>query len=213
MSFAFILALVGIGAVLIFVLWQLASPRPKPQLDNEESFPDRNAHLDVGLARVGDMVSVPGAGDEFDDLDFRVEHRHRYESGGEIWYELSGRYRGRAVYLELVEDDELEAWLDRGSRDLRLADLHLDEDRLAQMDEDKDHRSSIDHDGEPFFYASSEEVGFFEDSRSNAEGFYTWTFLNRARDRAVWVEKWMDEPFEAGVSQRVPVQDIRVFRS
>jgi hypothetical protein len=208
-----ILPLIVLGLVLVVILVALNRPKRLHRDDEPETFPDRDAHLDAGDARPGDTISIPGRGDEFDDLDFRVDRRDRYESGGEHWFELTGRYRGRRVYLELVEDDDLEAWLDRGRESPRLDDLGLDEERLADIDERKDYEATIEWQGERFTYASSEEVGYFEHGRGEGEGFYSWTFLDRDRKRMVWIEKWLDEPFEAGISEKVPLQDIRMFRA
>ena len=208
-----ILVLVVLGIALVVVLTRLNKPTPADRPGSGETFPDRNAHLDIGDAQVGDGVSVPGRGDEFEDLDFRIDKRNRYESGGERWYELTGKYRGRRVYLELVEDDDLEVWLDTAQRTLHLDDLGLDEERLAQIDEDRDYQAAFECDGERFSYASSEEVGYFENGYGDGEGFYSWTFLNRERNRMVWIEKWSDEPFEAGTSQKLAIRDVRLFRA
>lgn len=213
MSFWAILALIVLAIALVAIIIALNKPKTSDQRDQTEEFPDKHAHLDVGDARPGDGLSIPGQGDDFEDLDLRIERRDRFESGGERWYQLTGKYRGRRVYVELVEDDDLEVWLDKNERSLRIDELGIDEEMLAHVDESKDYETGFEFDGERFTYSSSEEVGYFENGYGDGEGFYSWTFENRDRNRQVWVEKWIDEPFEAGTARRLRIQDVRLFRA
>ena len=83
-----------LGILLAMVLKQLfrkdppAAP-PKPALDL--------ANLKITDARVDDLVSVSGVGDDFSDLDFKIDRHNQYEAGEKHWVELGGMYRERRV--------------------------------------------------------------------------------------------------------------------
>jgi hypothetical protein len=202
-------------AVVLFMQLQKKSKADEAGGDSDgDSYSAGEAEMrGVGEARVGDTLSLPGRGDDFSDLDFRIDRRDRYESGGDEWFEVSGKYRGRRVYLELAEDDELECWLDSGKQELRLRDLGLEEEDLARIDEQKDYGAGFEWNGERWTYKESCEVGYFEDGRGQGEGFYSWSFENEDRNRVVWIEKYVDDPFEVGVAERVPPSQIQMFRA
>ena len=102
------LTLVAIlGVLLVIVLMKLfnhqeevAAPRAK--------VPDL-ANLKVTDARVGDMISVSGAGDDLSDLDFTADRCAWFEAGPRRWFELSGGYRERRVALRVATGGDIEA--------------------------------------------------------------------------------------------------------
>lgn len=175
------------------------------------------ASLRVTDAQVGDVVTVTGAGDDYDDLSFTVDRKHLYESGGDEWFELSGRYRGQRVFLEIVEDDLVEVSLSHTRTSLSLNDLGLTEDDLIRMDEGQNPDESFQYDGTRWLYESSGEVRFREQARSQPETYYNWDFTeeenSQHRPRFISVEKWEDEPFEVSLAQSINPDDVAVFRS
>lgn len=200
-----VLALVAVGTVAVLTWRKRSTPgRQAPQADL--------ASLGLDDARVGDLVSIRGKGDEYEDLDFVVERRNRYESGGDEWFELSVKYRGRRVFVEWAEDDELEITLDPGRPELSLPDLGLTEADLVRMDEGRDDSGTFEHDGSRWRYRSSCEVGYFKDGRGEGEGYYTWSFRDADNARELYVEKWEGEPFLAGVVDVIDPAEVRVYR-
>ncbi len=203
-----LLVLAVLGVILIGLVVAMFRRRPKAR--PERSVADLT---DVRLpdARIGDTVSIVGLGDDFDDLDFVVDRRHRYEAGGESWYEVSGEYRGRRVHVEFVEDDDLEITVVRDPSPRSLDDVGLDEETLIRMDEEERESNSFDWDGRRWHYHESGEVGFFANERGAGEGYYGWDF--RGDDgRRLSVEKWEGEPFQVHVADVVREGDVRVFR-
>src|SRR5579872_5160533 len=93
-----------LGVMLAMVLKQLFHKDPPPPPKPVEDL----ANLKITDARLGDMISVPGAGDEFGDLEFKVDRWNRYEAGQKRWFEVGGTYREGRVYLDVVDEDELQ---------------------------------------------------------------------------------------------------------
>ncbi len=182
------------------------TPRPPP--------PPRDlANLTIVDARVGDAISIHGAGDDFDDLQFDVDRRNRYESGEEEWFEVSGKYRGRRVFVEYYEDDVLEVSAVVDPQRLTLDDLGLAEEDLIRMDEEQSRSNRIEHDGQEWTYAGSQEIGYFRDGRGDGEGYYSWEFEGAGAERLLCIEKWEGAPFEVLIARKIHPDDVRVFRA
>lgn len=208
-----LILLVALVLVILYLVRHLLSKKDRPrEAGLVHSEPDLSS-LGIVDARHGDTVSVVGRGDEFDDLDFVVDRRNRYQGGSSTWYEVSGRYRGRRVYIEWYDDDELEVVGTLRDCDLTLADLGLTEQDLIRMDESQSRSEGFEHDGARFRYEDSGEIGYFRDGQGEGEGYYNWDFVEEGGDRLVFIEKWEDDPFEVGIATRIPPGDIRVFRS
>jgi hypothetical protein len=203
--------LVILGILLFMVLKKLferqpAAPAPaSPQPDL--------ASLTIADARVGDTISVPGAGDNLGDLDFTIDHRNRYEAGERQWFDVSGKYHERRVALEVrTEDDELEVRGFVDSRKLSLEDLGLSEDDLAQMDERQNTADNFGFDGKNWYYRLSKEMGVFHDGQAQGSGYYGWDFIEETGQRYLSIRKREGEPFSAGVAVKLNPADITVFR-
>src|SRR5438045_9603685 len=93
-----------LGVLLAMVFKQLFRKDPVVPAKPVEDL----ANLKITDARVGDMVSITGAGDEFGDLDLKVDKHNEYEAGEKRWVELGRMYRNRRVYIELLDGDELD---------------------------------------------------------------------------------------------------------
>lgn len=199
-----------LGVLLVLVLKKLfekpaapaAPATPKPDL----------ASLTVADARPGDTISVPGAGENFSDLDFTVDRRSRYEAGERQWFELSGMYRERRVALEVRNDEELEVRGYVDGRKVSLEDLGLSEDDLAQMDERQNTADNFEFDGKMWYYRLSREIGVFRDNQTQGAGFYGWEFIEEGGQRFLSVRKREGEPFTAAVAVKLNPADITVFR-
>ena len=200
-----------LAAVILYLVYYItASKRGGKPADA----PSRDlANLRIVDAREGDTVSIPGAGDDYDDLDFTVDRRDRYESGSERWFELSGMYRGRRVYVECYEADELEVSTKLKPTEVRLQDLGLEEADLIRMDEAQSRSEGFEYDGSRWDYERSREMEHFRGGTGSGEGFYGWEFREHGKDRILYVEKWEGEPFDVGIAKTVHPGDIRVYRS
>jgi len=204
------LILLGLGIVFVIILVMVfkkseSKPPPLPQRDL--------ANLGITDARAGDNISVLAAGDEFEDLEFAVDRRNRYESGNEEWFELSGMYKGRRVFVEFYEDDEIEVSVNLARKEIHLPDLGLSEEDLVRMDKERSSTSGFDYDGQSWKYNSSEEVGYFKDGRGEGEGYYCWNFRTEDGRRELFIEKWEGDPFEGGVAEIVNPNDVKIYRS
>jgi hypothetical protein len=171
------------------------------------------ASMTVADARVGDNISIPGAGDNYSDVDFTVDHSSRYESGEKKWFDLSGKHAERRVVLEVRdEDDELDVRGFLDGKKLSLEDLGLSEDDIAQMDQRQNTADNFEFDGKNWYYRLSKEVGVFHDGQTQGAGFYAWEFMEESGQRYLAVRKREGEPFSASVAVKLNAADIQVFR-
>ena len=77
-----------LGILLVIVLMQLFKKTPAPVAAPAAPAVDL-ANLKVTDARVGDLLSIAGAGDRMTDLDFTVERGTRYEAGARTWRRIA----------------------------------------------------------------------------------------------------------------------------
>ncbi|HUO29377.1 MAG TPA: hypothetical protein VMU80_09180 [Bryobacteraceae bacterium] len=202
---------VVLGALLIMVLKKLferSAPIQAPAAPQQDL-----ASLTIADARIGDNISIPGAGDNFSDLDFTVEHRNRYEAGDRQWFDVSGKHAERRVVVEVrSEDDELDVRGFLDGKKLTLEELGLSEDDLAQIDERQNTADNFEFDNKTWYYLLSKEVGVFHDGQSQGAGFYGWEFAEDGGQRYLAVRKREGEPFTAALAVKLNPADITVFR-
>jgi len=177
------------------------------------SAPVAAAAPEIIPARPGDVISIPGATEDFSDLDFTVDRRSAYESMNRRWTDLSGEFRGRRVYLEVWPgaDPQITGILD--GRKLTLPEVGTTEEQLAEFDSKQDPSEFLTFEGKRWQYESSREIGYYENEAGPGEGLYRWTFREPGGDRLIVIEKWEGEPFEVRIARRLNARDISVFRA
>jgi len=198
--------LLVLGALLFMILRKLferAPAAPQPDL----------ASLTVADARMGDNISISGAGDNFSDLDFTVDHTNRYEAGERQWFDVSGKHGERRVAVEVRdEDDETQVRGFLDGKKLSLEDLGVSEDDLAQMDQRQNTADNFEYDGKNWYYRLSKEIGVFHDGGTQGAGFYAWEFVEETGQRYLAIRKREGEPFGASLAVKLNPADITVFR-
>ena len=201
-----------LGVILLVILRKIASKRREAA--GGSGFVGSGERSDVSIfeARVGDQLEIDGVGERYEEVRLSIDRRSRYESGGETWYEMSGNHRGERVYVEAYEDDEPEVTVQLEAARLSLDDLGLGDEDLARMDDERSSSNNFSYGEETWRYVSSEEIGYSKNDRSALEGYYNWDFESADGRRVLFVEKWEDEPFVAGIAYRVHPDDVRVFR-
>ena len=199
-----------LGVLLIIVLKKLFE---RPAVPATPAVPKQDlASLTVVDAKVGDSISVTGAGDNFSDLDFTVDRRTRYEAGEKQWFELSGMHGEGRMALEVREEDEVEVRAFLAGLKLSLEDLGVSEDDLAQMDQRQNTADNFEFDGKNWYYRLSKEVGAFHDGQTQGAGFYAWEFIEETGQRYLAIRKREGEPFSASVAVKLNPADIAIFR-
>jgi len=194
-------------ALLVIVLMQLFKKSPTPAA---ATGPDL-ANLKATDARVGDVLSISGAGDNMTDLDFTVDRSTRFDLGARRSTLLSGLYHGeRRVSLRVVVDEDVEVSVENDPRKLTLEDLGLSEDDLAQMDERQNTADSFEFDGQVWMYRRSREVKAWRDDQTQPTGLYYWEF--QAGKRWLVIRKPEAEPFAVALYAEVPASDVTVYR-
>ncbi|HUE20643.1 MAG TPA: hypothetical protein VMQ86_03115 [Bryobacteraceae bacterium] len=206
--------LVVLGALLFMILKKLFERPAAPAAGSSAAAPKPDlASLTIADARVGDNISIPGAGDNYSDVDFTVDHGNRYEAGEKQWFDVSGKHGERRVAVEVrTEDDELEVRGFLDGRKLSLEDLGVSEDDLAQMDQRQNTADNFAFDGKNWYYRLSKEVGVFHDGQTQGAGFYGWEFIEETGGRYLAIRKREGEPFSASVAVKLNPADIGVFR-
>lgn len=196
-----IVLVAALGAVIFF----LARPRPSPGA--AEVLAADAGPLD---ARRGDVVSIVGRGDDYDDLIFTVGEVTAYSSGGDRWREVGGDYRGQRVFMEAWDDDGIRVSITKPSGAVAWHDVGLGEDDLVRLDESQAIGSPMEAAGVTWRFAGSGEITAEADGER--EGFYAWSFDEDGGDRELTIEKWEGEPFDAVISERVDAGDVTVLR-
>lgn len=168
--------------------------------------------VEIGSFRAGrgDEIVVARAGD-VGDLRFTVEKIHRYVSGDDEWFEVSGSYNGREVFVEQHNHGAVLVNLSPSTPSLN--ELGLSEDDLVRMDESRNPSETFSYDGTEWHYRESQEIGWFNDGNPEAEGYYNWDFADSTGERLLSVEKWEGEPFEIILSRVFPADAVQVTGS
>src|SRR5580692_8922810 len=99
-------------------------PAPQPDL----------ASLTVTDARVGDVLSVLGAGEDFSDIDFTVDRLDVCEAGSRTWKILSGTWRNRRVFIEVHNEETVLVMGNFDGRTITLDQVGLSEADMAELD-------------------------------------------------------------------------------
>jgi len=170
------------------------------------------ANLKVQDARVKDTLSVQGAAEDFSDIDFTVDRRDVYEAGSNQWFEVSGTWRDRRVYLEVHTGDVVEVFGNFDGRRITLDQLGLSEDDMGELDQRQNPSDFVDFEGKFWLYRFSREMGIFSDGHDTGRGFYGWQFQEQDGKRFLNVRKYEAEPFTGSIWIRVEPNDITLFR-
>src|SRR5436305_385906 len=200
-----------LGILLVIVLMQLFKKTPAPAAAPVTPVEDL-ANLKVTDARVGDALSIAGAGDRMTDLDFTVERGTRYEAGSRTWVELTGPYQERRVALRVGGDEEIEAYLHSKPGRITLEDLGLSEDDLGQIDERQNPADNFEFDNVPWQYELSREVRGWRDNQPQPSAFYYWEFRTQDGARLMGIRKAEGEPFTVTEYARISAADVTVYR-
>jgi len=161
---------------------------------------------------VRDTLSVAGAAEDFTDIDFTVDRRDLYEAGSTQFFEASGMYRDRRVFLEVHTGDNVVVFGNFDGRKLTLDDFGMTEDDMGELDQRQNQNDFIDFEGKFWLYRFSREMGLFTEGHSTGNGLYAWQFEEQGGKRVINVRKFEGEPFQAAIWVRVETSDITVFR-
>ncbi len=193
-----ILVILAILAVLLAVWLRQLFRKPLPR-------PADTGTVKLADAGVGDVVSIAGAARDFDDIDFTIERRNRYEAGPRRWLELHGQFRGQPVELYTWEGDGAEAALVPHPHNFTLADLGLSEDKLAQPD-------SFRFDGKFWRHRFNNQFVLFRDSGSQGGSFHGWLFEDEDGKWVTLIRKDEGAGFTASVARKLDPSEVSVYR-
>ena len=197
-----------LGVLLVLVLMQLFKKQPSAPARPVEDL----ANLKPTDARVGDSVSISGAGDSMTDLDFTIDRSMWFQAGSRQWFELSGPYKERRVAMRVMSADEIEVALHTDPRKLTLDDVGLSEDDLAQMDERQNTSDNLEFDGKTWLYHLSREGQAKRTDLPQPESFYYWEFIEQNGPGLLAVRKAEGEPFSVTLYASINAGDVTVYR-
>jgi hypothetical protein len=199
-----------LGVMLAIVIMQFFKKHPEPAATAAPV--EDLANLKPQDARVGDAISISGAGDNMEDLDYTVDRTTWLTAGSRQWVEIAGPYKERRVALRVGGDEEVEVSIHNDPRKVTLEDLGLSEDDLAQMDERQNTADSFEFDGKTWLYVISREVQARRSDRPQADGFYYWEFREQSNTGIMGVRKEQSEPFSVTLFTVIQPGDVTVYR-
>ena len=197
-----------LGLMLAIVVMQFFKHHPQPPAGPVEDL----ANLKPQNARPGDSLSIAGAGDNMEDLDFTADRSMDVSAGSRQWFELSGPYRERRVSMRVGGDEEVEVALHNDPRKITLEDLGVSEDDLATMDERQNTSDFFNFDNKDWLYVISREARAQRSDRHQAEGFYYWEFRENGGAGIIGIRKAEGEPFTVSLYATIPASDVTVYR-
>jgi hypothetical protein len=202
------LAIVVVIVLLGVVLMQLF--KKQPVAASNAPVPDL-ANLKVTDARAGDVISISGAGDNLEDLDFTTDRSTSF-TAGRTWIELSGPYRERRAALRVGGDEEVEAAIHSDAKKITLEDLGLSEEDLADLDSRQNTADNFEFDGKVWMYRLSREAFGQRNDQAQPAGFYYWEFQEQGGKDLLAIRKAEGEPFTVTRYTGVPAGNITVYR-
>lgn len=170
------------------------------------------ANLKPNDARVGDVISVSGAGDNLEDLDFTIDHSAKVQAGTRYWMEASGDYKNRRVAMRVGGDEQIEVAIHTDPRKLTIEDLGVTEDDLASMDERQNTGDNFGFDNKNWLYVISREGQAQRSDRPQPEGFYYWEFREEGGPGIVALRKSEGDPFAVMLWTTIVASDVTVYR-
>jgi hypothetical protein len=204
--------LVGIlGALFMVVMMQLFK-NPTPKGAGNTGPVEDLANLKPQDARVGDVISIAGAGDEMADLDFTADRCYWFESGSKLWFDITGPYRERRVAMRVDLGDDVTVSLVNDARKLTIEDLGLSENDLADMDQRQNTADSFDFDNRTWLYRLSREARVTRSDRPQPAGFYYWEF-HEQNGGLLAIRKEQGEPFAVTMYSGIRPGDVTIYRA
>jgi hypothetical protein len=203
------LAIVVVIVILGMVLMQLFKKQPAAAPNTP--VPDL-ANLKVTDARAGDVISISGAGDNLEDLDFTTDRSTRFTAGSRTWIELTGPYRERRVALRVGGDEEVEVAIHSDPKKITIEDLGVSEEDLADLDSRQNTADNFEFDGKVWLYRLSREAFGQRDDQAQPAGFYYWEFQEQAGKDLLGIRKAEGEPFTVTRYTGVPAGNVTVYR-
>jgi hypothetical protein len=201
--------LVGVLAALLVVVLMKLFERPKaPPAGPVEDL----ANLKPQDARLGDVISISGAGDNMTDLDFTSDRQYWFQAGSRQWFDLSGPYKERRATMRVDLGEDVAVAVANDPRKLTLEDLGLSEDDMAQMDERQNTADSFEFDNRIWLYVLSREAQITRTGQPQPAGFYCWEFREQDGNGIIMVRKESSEPFSVTRYETIPPGDVTIYR-
>jgi hypothetical protein len=200
-----------LGILLAIVIMQFFKRRPAQPAAPAGPVEDL-ANLKPSDARVGDVISISGAGDNMEDLDFTADRSTWIQAGSRQWFEVAGPYRERRVAMRVGGDEEIEVYLHNDPRKLTLEDLGLSEDDLAQMDERQNTADNFEFDDRTWLYVISREAQAKRNDLPQYQGFYYWEFREAGGPGLIAIRKAEGEPFAVTLYTAIRPGDVAIYR-
>ena len=186
--------LLGAGAVGMIVFFVRRGQKERQERDRTRRQALSSAGVTNDITRVGPngVLKLPPFGTNRTPIETYVIERHRYEDGGNPWYELVCQHGTRDLLVEWERDGRhLEVTAGYEDENPTLRDLGLTPDDLEAIDEQEE--GSFEWDGIVWQYEDSNEVAYYQGDGQDSEDFYVWEFCDEEETRYVTIEKWPGE--------------------
>jgi hypothetical protein len=206
-------SIVGVLAALLVVVLMKLFERPKSPPAGPGGAPVEDlANLKPQDARVGDVISISGAGDNMTDLDFTSDRCYWFQAGSRRWFDLAGPYRERRVALRVELGDEVAVAVANDPRKPTLEDLGVSESDLAEIDQRQNTADSFEFDNRIWLYVLSREAQLTRSDQPQPMGFYCWEFREQEGNGIIVIRKEANEPFTVTRYAGIPAGDVTIYR-
>ena len=195
--------------LLVLVIMQFFKKKPETS-----SLPQPDlANLKPTDAIAGDVISISGAGDDFNDLDFTADRCIWVQAGARHWSELSGVYHERRVSLRVAtnDDGDVTTAIHTDTRQLGLGDFGLSEPDLGDLDQRQNTEDWFEFDSKQWLYRLSREAQA-TGAQGQPTGFYYWEFKERDGQGLLAIRKAEGEPFAITLYTGIPPGNVTVYR-
>lgn len=170
----------------------------------------KSKSLDITNMDIGGVFKLANIKGYNEDLTLKVMHKHLYQQGNYMWFELEcQKGDGEKAWVTVDDDDETVVSLVLEKLD-GLSDIGMTADKLKEIDDNE--RGNVKYKNNNYKYVDSDKAIFYKYcDDGHAEELYYWDFHNMALKEEISVEKWGNNEYLVYYSQIVPLRSITVY--
>lgn len=188
----------------------MAIGRNKGIFDAVSKSAKKSKTLDITNMDIGGVFKLANVEGYDEDLTLKVMHKHLYQQGNYMWFELEcQKGDGEKAWVTVDDDDETEVSivLEKLSG---LSDIGMTVERLEEIDDNE--RGNVKYKNNSYKYVDSDKAVFYKyRDDGHAEELYYWDFQNKSLKEEISVEKWGKNEYLVYHSQIVPLRAITVY--
>lgn len=203
-----VMNIIFIGFVLFILIFAIGR---NISISNAKSkTAQKSKSLDITNMDVGGVFKLANIKGYDEDLTLKVIHKHLYQQGNYIWFELEcQKGDGEKAWVTVDDDDDtiVSIVIEKLGG---LSDIGMTAEKLKEIDDEE--RGTVRYKNNSYKYIDSDKATFYKYSDDgHAEELYYWDFQNMQLKEEISVEKWGDNEYLVYYSQIVPLRSITVY--